>query len=125
MSNGLTRIAKLYSKVTKDRMVAGPHTGRLYKRVSFTGGVRFHRASARFEPPSPDTFNLVNSVKDSKIDKRTHEVFVDDQQAPYGKFLERPRLERPIMGEAGVEIFKQNQMQEEINRMVARLNSEE
>lgn len=117
VSNTLTRIAKRFKKLTVDTMVFSQPQGRDYAKGRGQGFRRVHRASRRGQPPAPDTMNLVRSVEDNKVNPSTHEVYVDGNQAPYGEYLERPRLMRPIMGRALVKGFEDSQMQEEVRRM--------
>lgn len=109
VSRCLTRLAKRFKVERIDAMVAGPHTGLLYKPQLGGPGVgfnRFHRASARGERPAPDTTNLINSVEDLKLATLQHAVYVDDAKAPYGKWLQDPEvLDRPIATFADAEIF--------------------
>lgn len=124
VSNGLTRIGKRFKKRTVDAMALGAaRTGRLYRRKGITGATRSHRASARYEKPAVDTGNLIRSVEDVKISATSHEVFVDDGKAPYGKWLEDP-LERPIMSDQDIAQFEATEMAEEIDRMQKELFGE-
>lgn len=106
VSRCLTRLAKRFKTERIAAMVAGPHTGVNYKRTGGGGFQRFHRASARGERPAPDTTNLINSVEDLKLAALQHAVYVDDNKAPYGKWLQDPDvLDRPIATKADAEIF--------------------
>lgn len=121
LSNFLTRVAKLYVRQTVSDMVQGPHTGVLYRRARGPNFRRSHQASAKDEHPAPDTLNLINSVKDRKLSPSSHEAYVDDEQAPYGKYLERPRLSRRIMHPADVRKFVASTVQIEVRRVQDRL----
>lgn len=109
VSRCLTRLAKRFKTERVAAMVAGPHTGVLYKPKLGGPGPgfnRFHRASARGERPAPDTTNLINSVEDLKLATLQHAVYVDDSKAPYGKWLQDPDvLDRPIATLADAEEF--------------------
>lgn len=108
VSRGLTRIAKKFKQKTVTAMIEGVHTGAYYRpRLGGPGlgFTRLHHASARSERPSPDTLNLVNSVEDEKIAPLQHAVFVNDAQAPYGKYLQFG-MDRPIMTGADVVEFE-------------------
>lgn len=98
VSNCVSRLGKGFKQVTKSNMETATHTGRLYNLSPRGAGFsRTHRASARFERPAPITHNLINSVKDEKTSDNSVEIFVDDGQAPYGKYLQSDKLEREIM----------------------------
>lgn len=109
VSRCLTRLAKRFKVERVEAMVAGPHTGILYKPAlggPGTGFNRFHRASARGQRPAPDTTNLINSVEDLKLATLQHAVYVDDAKAPYGKWLQDPTvLDRPIATLQDAEAF--------------------
>lgn len=106
VSRCLTRLAKKFKAERVEAMVAGPATGRLYKRKAGGNFQRFHRASARGERPAPDTTNLINSVEDLKLATLQHAVYVEDSKAPYGKFLQDPDvLDRPIATLGDAELF--------------------
>lgn len=108
ISRCLTRLAKRFKTERVAAMVAGPHTGDIYKKGGGAGFQRFHRASARGERPAPDTTNLINSVEDLKLASLQHAVYVDDTKAPYGKWLQDPGvLDRPIATGADAEAFMQ------------------
>lgn len=96
VSRGQTRIAKAYVKAVRDNMVFTKADGVLYKRRSGSGFVRYHRASSWGSPPAVDTTNLINSIKDEKVNTFVHEVFIDTAKAPYSNYLVAPRLNRPI-----------------------------
>lgn len=122
-SRCLTRLAKRFKAERVAAMVAGPHTGVLYKRAGGGNFQRFHRASARGERPAPDTTNLINSVVDQKLSALQHTVFVDDSKAPYGKWLQDPLvLDRPIATLADAEAFMQKpEAQAELNKAKAEM----
>lgn len=106
VSRCLTRLAKRFKAERVEAMVAGPATGRLYKREAGGNFQRFHRASAWGKRPAPDTTNLINSVEDLKLAFLQHAVYVDDEKAPYGKFLQDPDvLDRPIATLGDAELF--------------------
>jgi len=65
------------------------------RQGAVVAGYRFHRASAPGEPPSPDTTNLVNSIRAKRTGAMSAEVAVN---AGYAGFLEPP-----FAGETGVE----------------------
>lgn len=93
----LTRLAKRFKNDRKTAMATDAHTGRIYSRGSGAGFRHYHQASARGQSPAVDTFNLTNSIKDEKTAILSHRVFIDDAQAPYGKYLQdRDILDRPI-----------------------------
>lgn len=121
ISRGLTRKAKRYKKKVVDTMVQTPATGRVYAKGNATGFTRAHRASSKGNPPAVDTGNLIRSVEDHKTSPTTHEVYVDDPKAPYGKYLERPRLDRPIMGDLLTRRFEATEGREEDLRMLREL----
>ena len=114
ISRCLTRLAKRFKMERIEAMVAGPHTGRLYKPQlggPGTGFQRFHQASARGQHPAPDTTNLINSVEDLKLAMLQHAVYVDDAKAPYGKWLQDPDvLDRPIATLIDAELFLESPM---------------
>ncbi len=61
-------------------------------------GYRFHRASARGEPPANDTSNLVNSMKSRRTGAASSELAIN---AGYAGFLEFPEfLGRPFVSPA-------------------------
>jgi hypothetical protein len=109
ISRALTRLVKRFKNNQVQAMVIGPHTGRLYESRNVGHGVgfkRYHRASARGGAPSPDTFNLINALKDEKVTQLDHRIYVDDSQAPYGKYLQDPEiLDRPIATKEQAEEF--------------------
>ena len=125
VSRGLTRIGKRFKILVVDTMIKTPARGALYAArfgsSQGTGFTRAHRASIKGDPPSPDTMNLVRSVKDQKKSPTAHEVYVDDSQAPYGKFLERPRLDRLIMKDNLLNKFIATDLKEENERMAREL----
>lgn len=121
ISRGLTRKAKQFKKVTVDDMVASPATGRTYKKGTGQGFTRSHTASSRGNPPRVDRGNLIRQVKDVKISTKAHEVYVDDAAAPYGAYLERPRLARTIMSPEQVGKFEKVEGKFEDERMAAEL----
>lgn len=124
ISRGLTRIGKRFKTLVVNTMIQTQAKGRLYEprfKGNAAGFTRSHRASIKGDPPAPDTMNLTRSVKDRKMSPTAHEVYVDDGQAPYGKFLERPRLNRPIMKDGVLNKFITTDLQEENARMAKEL----
>lgn len=121
VSNALTRMAKRFKRKTVEDMVKTPKTGRLYQQKSGLGFTRSHVASSRGNPPAVQTGNLIRNVEDKKVSKVTHEVFVDDNQAPYGQILERPRLNRTIMSPGQVAEFENTEMVQERARLAKEL----
>lgn len=117
ISNGLTRVAKKYKQQTVLDMVVGPQTGRTYARRGGAGFRRYHRASSRFEHPAVDSGNLIRSVEDRKPSQLSHEVYVNDSKAPYGKWLEGPRFERAIMDEKDLQQFVAGPLQAEMDKV--------
>jgi hypothetical protein len=113
ISNMLTRVAKKYKVVVVERMIEGPQTGRIYSKGNGPGFRLYHQASARYQRPAVDTGNLINSVEDEKIGPYEHQVYVDDGLAPYGKYLQSPRLERPIMTEEDAYDYERSQIVDE------------
>jgi hypothetical protein len=113
----LNRLAKRFKQERKDDMAYSSHTGRIYfqsergagGRGRRQGGFRsYHQASRYGERPAPITFNLTNALKDEKTGGLSHRVYVDDQQAPYGKYLQSERLNRPIADLLDAKIFLKN-----------------
>ncbi len=99
VSSSLTRISKTFGRQAVVKMLVGPQTGRVYRKGSGEGFRRFHRASARGQRPAVDTGVLINSIEDQKISQVSHAVFVNDHKAPYGKWLQSPLFDRPILTE--------------------------
>ena len=65
------------------------------RQGQIVAGYRFHRASARGQPPANDTSNLVNSLKARRTGEMSAEV---DINAGYAWFLENPEgLDRPFV----------------------------
>lgn len=60
----VSRQARDFKTLTKQRQIAGPHTGAVVSRGSGDGFRLRHQQSARGERPAPDTFTLVNSIED-------------------------------------------------------------
>ncbi len=99
--------AKRHKQRTREMMIAGPHTGKLY-RPGFKGNStsfrRLHRASARGQRPSPDTMTLVNAVTDERTGEMAAKVFIAERINPanganasdYAEILQN-HMERPIM----------------------------
>jgi len=124
ISRGLTRIGKRFKTLVVNTMVQTQAKGRLYEprfKGNAAGFTRAHRASIKGDPPSPDTMNLVRSTQDEKMSPTKHAVFVNDDKAPYGKYLVAPRLDRPIMSLNLVEKFENTDLVEENNRMAREL----
>jgi hypothetical protein len=98
--------AKRHKTRTREKMIAGPHTGNLYWRKRGAAFRRFHRASARGQRPSPDTVTLVNAVTDERTGEMTARVFIAERANPsngalasdYAEILQN-HLNRPIMTE--------------------------
>ena len=125
VSNGLTRLAKRFKQKTVDNMIMSTPSGVLYA-PGFSGqGAgfrRYHQASARGERPAPDTMNLVLSVSDEKVSSFEHDVFVDDNRAPYGRWLQNPAgLNRPIATLVDAEMFMSTEGMEEVEKTKAEL----
>lgn len=64
-------------------------------------GYKFHRASAKGQPPANDTSNLVNSMRARRTGRASAELAIN---AGYAGYLEpdptRPTLERPFVAPA-------------------------
>jgi hypothetical protein len=106
ISRMLNRVAKRFKNDRKQAMATDTHTGRIYSRGGGAGFRHYHQASARGQSPAIDTFNLTNSLKDEKTAGLSHRVYVDDLQAPYGKYLQDPDiLDRPIATLEQAEVF--------------------
>lgn len=105
-TNLVSRSAKEFKQLTKDRMIKGPWTGILYERRRGATFRRSHRASAKGQRPSPDTMTLVNAVSDRKTGDLSAEVYIAEKVNPsngtlasdYAEILQN-HLERPIMSE--------------------------
>jgi hypothetical protein len=103
-SNLASRSAKGFKQLTRDRMIKGPHTGRLYARKRGAGFRRSHRASAVGQRPSPDTMTLITAVSDRRTGDFSAEVYIAEKINPtngtlasdYAETLQE-HLERPIM----------------------------
>ena len=121
ISNSLTTITKLFRRKTVNNMVYSTPSGVLYTKRSGAGFRRRHRASAYGERPAVDTGNLIRAVKDQKISKTQHDVFIDDNDAAYGRYLESIRLGRRIMTKDDGENFQQNEMKPEIDKLTKKL----
>lgn len=115
-SNYNTRCAKKLKTKAKNKQILSSPSGRVYARATGPGFRRAHRASARFEYPSPDTMNLVNSMKDAKTSALRHVVYQDDDQAHYGKYLIGERFERKILPENDVKEFVNTEQKVELKR---------
>ncbi len=134
ISRMLSRLAKRFKQERKDDMANSPHTGKLYARSRRGAGGRgrrqggfrtYHQASRYGERPAPDTFNLTNALKDEQTSTLSHRVFVDDDQAPYAKYLQSPRLERPIADLLDAKIFlKQAEARREMEQAVSEMGYE-
>ncbi len=108
-SNFVYRQAKDFKVSTKEKMIEGPHSGRLYEKKSGRGFTRHHRASAPGERPSPDTMTLVNAIEDKRTSEISATVYVEDRVNPENgalasNYAERLQfqMERPIMDERDV-----------------------
>ena len=116
-NDALTRTAKEFKDATKQKMVRGPHTGRLYRRKRGQSFRRSHRASAPGQRPSPDTGKLLNSVSDKRVGELTHEVSAN---TPYAPILQ-DKLDRPIMDEQDAreaEAILQQRYNEKVNQLI-------
>lgn len=105
VSNFISKQAKDFKVLTKQRMEAGPQTGKLYGKKRGSTFRRSHRASARGQRPSPDTGTLVNAISDRRINDLHSQVYVAEKVNPngtvaskYGEILQTKR-DRPIMDE--------------------------
>jgi hypothetical protein len=105
-SNYASKQAKDFKQLTKERMIAGPHTGRIYEKKRGVGFTRSHRASAKGERPSPDTMTLVNAIEDKRTSDFSAVVYVAEISNPENGevasvYAERLQvmMQRPIMSE--------------------------
>lgn len=113
-SNFVAKQAKDFKVLTKDRMVRGPATGKLYAKKRGTTFRRSHRASARGQRPSPETGTLVNAITDRRIAENHSQVYIAEKTNPsngtvaskYGEILQN-NLDRPIMDVVDVTIAQQ------------------
>lgn len=94
VANLISRSARELKNLTKQRMVRSQPTGRLYARRGGSGFRRFHRASARGQRPAIDTGKLLNSVQSKTLGEFKA---VTAAEAPYAKYLQGERLNRPIL----------------------------
>jgi hypothetical protein len=96
VQNFVSRQARDFKVLTKQRIIESEPAGRDYARKRGAGFQRFHRASARGQRPAIDTGKLLNSIDDQMISPTVAEAFVG---AEYAEFLQSERLDRPIMDE--------------------------
>lgn len=93
--SGRTYRRSAITKPTTQRLLSlglRPSRSRLGKVIA---GYKFHRASARGEPPANDTSNLVNSMKARRTGKASAELAIN---AGYAGLLEPPaKLSRPFV----------------------------
>lgn len=101
----ISREAKEFKVDTKERMIEGPASGRVYeKHPGGRGFTRSHRASRRGQRPAPDTLTLVNAISDRRLSDYSAEVYVAERINPengeiasdYAERLQT-QLDRPIM----------------------------
>lgn len=112
------RAAKRHKQRTRNKMIEGPHTGNLYRRKRGEGFTRFHRASARGQRPSPDTFTLVNAVTDERTGEMEARVFIAERINPrnganasdVAEILQN-HLKRPIMSKQDTKEAQRDQQQ--------------
>lgn len=94
------RLAKEFRRDLQQKMINGPHTGKITTRGKARGAgfSRRHQASRRGERPAPDTNSLVNSIEDRPISELSAEVEVTK---PYldsnGEEVLQGKLGREIM----------------------------
>jgi len=104
VSNFISKQAKDFKVLTKQRMEKGPATGRTYRKKRGATFRRSHRASARGQRPSPDSGTLVNAISDRRISDNRSQVYIAEKVNPsngtvaskYGEILQN-RRGRPIM----------------------------
>lgn len=107
-------------------MEAEVHTGRIYRLNAGPGFTRFHQASARGERPAQNTGALINAIDDRKVSINVHEVFIDDDRAPHGKWLQNPAgLDRPTFKQGDTSEFMDSEGKQEITRTLAQLTGGE
>lgn len=104
-SNFISKQAKDFKVLTKQRMETSPATGKLYGKKRGTTFRRSHRASAKGQRPSPDTGTLVAAISDRRISDNHSQVYIAEKVNPngtiaskYGEILQNKR-DRPIMDE--------------------------
>ena len=109
LSNLVSRNARNFRQDTKNKMIRGSKSGRLYSKKRGAGFTRSHRASARGERPAPDTQTLVNAISSRSLSDTSAEVYIAERINPetgtpasrYAEYLNDPEvLDRPIMSEA-------------------------
>lgn len=118
ISSFQTRTAKRFKFLAYRKNVESPKTGRYYRKYGIRGASRWHRASARGEYPAQDTGNLLNSIKDRKLNDFNHAVYQDSNQAHYGRYLIRPRLGRTILPASLATEYSNTGHREEIIRLI-------
>jgi hypothetical protein len=102
-SNFISKQAKDFKVLTKERMVRGPQTGRLYARKRGANFRRSHRASARGQRPAVQTGLLLNAVSDRRISDTHSQVYIAEKVSSGGttttKYAEilQTKRGRPIM----------------------------
>lgn len=109
ISSLITRSAKEFKQLTKDKMIYGRATGRVYDKGRGVGFTRSHRASAAGQRPAPDTLTLVNAIDDRRLSDYSSEVYIADKintsngtvASDYGSILQN-KLDRPIMSDTDV-----------------------
>lgn len=107
IGNLVSRAARDFKRLTQERMIRGPHSGRLYAKKRTASARRSHRASAKGQRPSPDTMTLVNAIASRRKLELVSEVYIAEKTNPsngtvaseYGERLQND-MNRPIMSEA-------------------------
>lgn len=127
VSNFISKQAKDFKVLTKERMVRGPQTGRLYRKKRGANFRRSHRASARGQRPAVQTGLLLNAVSDRRIGENHSQVYIAEKVSSGGttttKYAEilQTKLGRPIMSEFDVRIA-QSKMNKEAGALVKGLS---
>lgn len=117
VSSFIAKQAKDFKVLTKERMVKGPQTGRLYRKKRGVNFRRSHRASARGQRPAVQTGLLLNAISDRRISDNHSQVYIAERLSSngttttkYGEILQN-KLGRPIMSE-----FDRRTAQSKMNR---------
>lgn len=87
-SNVVRRAIKGFRRSLQEKMIAGPHTGKITTRGKSRGGgfSRQHQASRVGERPAPDSNELINSITDEMTGELSGLVRVE---AEHGEILQK------------------------------------
>lgn len=84
----VSQSAKAHRRALQEKMIYGPHTGRVTTRGKSRGDgfTRRHQASREGERPAPDTNTLINSISSEMTGELSAKVEIE---AEYGEILQK------------------------------------